>query len=736
MRRYSPLFLTLFLLIGLRPSGPTRAQEQYDRQTLLPAATLTAIANEVSGAQALDNVIDIAGYEHPRTPKDAAPNVPREAEVLAGLARAAGLSDVAILKPAGEARAQWVGEEGEVWIDEPASSRRILTRYRDVAATLGSNSLTTDLSANLVFVGRGDRDEDYAGKDVKGKIVLAWGGLNGVHRTAVTKFGAAGALSYGVASGKPVDRPDEIGWAGISAFPADGETRGLSKNAWFGFNLSHRMGMQLIELLDKGPVKLRVKVKAGQAPMVLPSVTATIPGDGSLAETGKDEIVFVAHLFEGAYKQGANDNTSGVAVQLEIGRAWVKLVKDGLLPKPKRTIRFLWVPEISGSFAYLREHADEAGRMLAAINMDMVGANQSIHKNSANLSYTPFSLPSFVNDVGEQFMEWVGDTNREKVHNRRIAYAFQNPMTDPRGTQDPFRFSVDKFYGATDNQPFVDNDPRIPTLSFDNWPDIGYHTSDDMPAVLDATQMKRMAFVGLSIAHVLATAAPADAPRLASLSIAFGQRRVGEYLASAMMMISGANGADALHTAYKEALAIVHWSYWRETEQVKSAARLAANDKAMAERVSALTAAMGAGEAVDRKRVEAAYQGRCAALGVTPAVTPALSADEEKASRMVPAKKPAAPGTAAGRPGGFGGPGGPGGPGAAGAPPALTGYYASEARSLADGNRSVLEIRDAISAEFGPIGIDRVMAFFQAAEKAGTMTLTEKPAAPVKKGKK
>ena len=703
-------------------SGTVRilAQEQYDRQTLLPARVLAAIANEVSGSQALNHVIDIAGYERDRKPVEYVPGVPREAEVVAALAREAGLSGVAILKPAGEPRLQWDGEEGEVWIEGPAASRRLLTRYRDIAATLASNSLSTDATADLVFVGRGDTEGDYAGKDVKGKIVVGWGSLGAIHRLAVTRFGATGALSYGVSSGKPVDRPDQIAWGSIGAFPADGEKNGLSRQSWFGFNLSHRMGMQLIDLLDRGPVRLRVKVRATQYPMQLPVVTATIPGDGSIAPAAKDEVVFVAHLFEGATKQGANDNTSGVAVQIEIGRAWVALVEAGALPRPKRTIRFLWVPEISGTMAYLREHREEAVRMLAAINMDMVGANQTLHKNSANLSYTPFSLPSFVNDIGAQFTEWVGDTNREKVHNRRIAYAFQNAMIDPRGSQDPFRFAVDKFYGATDNQPFVDYDPRIPAISFDNWPDIAYHTSEDSPSVLDATQMKRMAFIGLSIAHVLATATPSDAPDIASLSAAFGQRRVGEYLATAMMMLTEASSADALHAAYAEALNIVHWVYWRETEQVRSAAALAAGDTRLGERVGAIAEAMAAGEAVDRKRVEAAYQGRAAALNITPLPAPPGTAEEEAAARLIPAAKPGAGGGARPGPGGFGA--------AGGAEPALTGYYASEARSMANGRRSILDIRGAISAEFGPVPLERVVAFFRAAEKAGTITITEKPA--------
>ncbi|HSK11477.1 MAG TPA: DUF4910 domain-containing protein [Vicinamibacterales bacterium] len=725
---------TVLLVAVIVPSARLEldAQEQYDRQTLLPPRVLAAIANEVSGGQAFNHVVDIAGYERDRKPGEYGAGFPREAEVVAAIAREAGLSDVAILRPAGAPRPQWDGEEGEVWIEEPGGGQRLLTRYRDVAATLAPNSLSTDLTADLVFVGRGDREGDYAGKDVKGRIVLGWGSLGGIHRMAVSRFGAAGALSYAVGGGKPIDRPDQISWSSVGAFPPDGEGAGLSRRAWFGFNLSHRMGMQLIDRLDRGPVRLRVKVRAAEYPLQLPLVTATIPGDGSLAPPAKDEVVFVAHLFEGATKQGANDNTSGVAVQLEIARAWIALVKSGALAPPRRTVRFLWVPEISGTMAYLREHRDEAARMLAAINMDMVGANQTLHRNSANLACTPFSLPSFVNDVGAQFTEWVGDTNREKVHNRRIAYAFQNPMVDPRGSQDPFRFSIDKFYGATDNQPFVDHRPRIPAISFDNWPDIAYHTSEDSPAVLDPTQLKRMSFIGLAIAHVLATATPADAPRVAGLSVAFGQRRLGEYLATAMMGLADATTPDALHAAYKEALTIVRWSYWRETEQVRSATALTAGDARMAGQVANMAAAMAAGEAVDRKRVEAAYLARAAALEVKPVLAPAPTPDEEAAARLVPALAPVAPGGAGQRPGGPGGTG----PGAGGqaTPPPLAGYYASEARSLADGSRSVLDIHGAISAEFGPVPLDRVVAFFRAAEKAGAATITEKPAGKGRQG--
>ena len=59
-----------------------------------------------------------------------------------------------------------------------------------------------------------------------------------------------------------------------------------------------------------------------------------------------------------------------------------------------------------------------------------------------------------------------------------------------------------------------------------------------------------------------------------------------------------------------------------------------------------------------------------------------------------------------------------------------------EARNFADGTRSILHIRNAIAAEFGPVALSNVVQFFRDAEKAGTFTIAEKPAEPVGKKKK
>ncbi len=48
-----------------------------------------------------------------------------------------------------------------------------------------------------------------------------------------------------------------------------------------------------------------------------------IPGDGSTTQ----EVAIGGHLFESYIKQRANDDNSGCALTLEIGRAYIKLIK-------------------------------------------------------------------------------------------------------------------------------------------------------------------------------------------------------------------------------------------------------------------------------------------------------------------------------------------------------------------------------------------------------------------------
>src|SRR5258708_15173154 len=114
--------------------------------------------------------------------------------------------------------------------------------------------------------------------------------------------------------------------------------------------VSLKTGRGMKEKLASGEqIRLRAVVKAGQHPGFYEVVTATIPGaDAKLKE---EEIAFSCHLDH--QRPGANDNASGCATILEVARTLQKLMTEGKLTRPARTIRFIFPPEIEGSMALL-----------------------------------------------------------------------------------------------------------------------------------------------------------------------------------------------------------------------------------------------------------------------------------------------------------------------------------------------------------------------------------------------
>src|SRR5258708_21573069 len=56
-------------------------------------------------------------------------------------------------------------------------------------------------------------------------------------------------------------------------------------------------------------------------------------------------------------RPGANDNASGCVTILEVARTLQKLIAEGKLTRPARTIRFIFPPEIEGTLALLNGHA-------------------------------------------------------------------------------------------------------------------------------------------------------------------------------------------------------------------------------------------------------------------------------------------------------------------------------------------------------------------------------------------
>ncbi|SVD42894.1 uncharacterized protein METZ01_LOCUS395748, partial [marine metagenome] len=285
----------------------------------------------------------------------------RESEYIVRMAEKYELSDVHIETFPLE-QWTWDAEKAELWLIKP--ERRLIVSYRDIPAALATGSWNGEVSTEVVYVGAGTDASHYEGIDVKGKLVLVSGPVSRAHRLAVRTYDAAGVLSYYNGAGRPIDRPDQIAWQSLGG-RTDGNTE-LTYDATFGFSLSHRMGMELLGLLEGGEsVELKVLVRTRTFPADMEVPTAAIPGNGS----SDQEIVLSAHLFEGIAKQGANDNMSGSAAILEAARALNALIRIGKLARPRRTIRLIWVPEFSGTYAYLERYPEERDRMIAAINI-------------------------------------------------------------------------------------------------------------------------------------------------------------------------------------------------------------------------------------------------------------------------------------------------------------------------------------------------------------------------------
>src|SRR5438445_13002550 len=179
---------------------------QSQKAPLLPEKDVAALTNELSGETAKRNLEGIARFHRQRGSK----GFHAAAELVDERLRAYGLSDVAILQfPADgkifygtqRSRPAWdaeMGELSELHKEESGWHPAVkLASYEAEPITLAEDSEGSDVTAELVDVGEGTKEGDYAGKDGEGKIVLAAAQPGAVRDSAAGKFGAAGTVRYG-----------------------------------------------------------------------------------------------------------------------------------------------------------------------------------------------------------------------------------------------------------------------------------------------------------------------------------------------------------------------------------------------------------------------------------------------------------------------------------------------------------------------------------------------------------
>jgi len=662
---------------------------------LLPEPVVSALASEVSGTSARRTVQELTLHHRMRGSRGFRAAAERARDGL----RAAGLSGVEILElPADgtvfygtqRSRPAWDADFAELWEQEVSgTSGEELTDTVRIASwearpvTLAQDSAGGEVAAELVDAGAGGADSDYAGKDVRGKLVLVSAQPGGAYPLAVEKLGAAGIVSYAQNQVTAWYKEDEtlVRWGHLPTFP---------QPKTFAFMVSLQQARAWQERLARGEeVHLRASVKAGQHPGSYDIATGVIPGSDPARRD--EEIVLSCHLDH--LRPGANDNASGCATILEVARTLGKLIREGRIAAPARTLRFVFPPEIEGTIALLNARPDLARRAKAVIHMDMVGGDAEITKAVFHVTRSPKSLPTFVNDVGEAFGRFLNEQSYAFAATGAAPY----PLVDPEGSKRALQAEIVDFTEGSDHEVWTEGSWRVPAIYLNDWPDRYIHTHADELSHIDATKLRRAAFLGAASALYLAGLDAAQVPALWEEIRRHSLERTAEALARRERlrgMGEAAAGDDLLrfHFASEDAVVASLYSFADVTPAVRQSAAAWLTDlRKMVGPGSAPSISSDTAEALVYRRA-AAPKGPMSGFGYG-------YRDDKLHGKGI-------------------------------ATPALLSYhglwggggeYAYEALNLVDGRRTVRRITDDLAAIYGPVPDILVIEYLGALQAIGVL---------------
>lgn len=671
---------TLSLLIALLVFNHNTAAQS--KPPLLPEPVAAALSSELSGETAKRNLEYISRHHRMRASR----GFRTAAEFIAEQARSYGLEEVSILQFSADgktfygtqkARPAWDAEFAELWemhrTPEGIKPALRLADWEAMPLVLAQDSESADVTAELIDVGAGTNERDYAGRDVRGKIVLVSAQPEAVARLAVERHGAAGILSYAQnqRTGWSGENDNLIRWGHLDSF---------TPTKTFAFMLSLKQARAFQSRLARGEkITLHASVRAGRHPGFYDVVTAVIPGAD--ARLRNEEIAFSCHLDHP--RPGANDNASGSVAILEVARTLAKLIREGRIARPARTIRFVWPPEIEGTITLLNARPDLAQRIKSVIHMDMVGGSPET-KAVFHITRGPASLPSFAYDVAEEFGAFVNEQSNRYASGSSAAY----PLVAPEGGKEALLAEMADFSLGSDHQIYADSSFGIPAIYFNDWPDRYIHTNYDTPANIDPTKLKRAGFIGGATGYFLADLKVGDAPALWRMIQSRSLRRTARMLERrAELAPDEAANLTRFHFRYERELVDSMERFFRVPEVLRAEVEaFAANRERLVDEAPTAAPAQGEGRAVFRRNPE--IKGPMSAFGYNYFTD---HYGEERAAAISLLS--------------FQGLWGAGG------------EYAYEVLNLVDGKRTAHEIRNAVSAIYGPVPLDLVLEYLRALEE-------------------
>jgi len=438
-----------------------------------------------SGERALENLRSIARFHRIQC----SPGYDAAADWLVAALPGAGLTPQRVAFPA-DGRTRALGfPMPERW------------HCRHAVATLhgarGAEPLADFATAPLSIVQRSDSARgrwrltlldslENAGREsLRDHVLLTNVAVQRVHERAVVAGGAAGIVSDGRRLLPPVRSAhhDRDSLAYTSFWWLGDRPRG------WGVVVTPARGAALRSRLAAGE-RLEVEVdfdcvrEVGESSVVTATLPGTLPG----------EVLVTGHLCHP--QPGANDNASGAAATLEVAHVLAALARQGGLPEPRRTLRFLWMPEFTGTYAWIAREPAAAARTVAAVNLDMVGERQSDCGSTFLLEQAPHFLGSFADELlGRMRDAAIGMNGGERPQLAEVPYS-----------------------GGSDHALWLDPALGVPCPLLIQWPDRYYHSDYDTPERCDPHSLALAARTAAAYAAFLACAGAPEVRTLFELA--------------------------------------------------------------------------------------------------------------------------------------------------------------------------------------------------------------------------
>jgi hypothetical protein len=356
---------------------------------------------------------------------------------------------------------------------------------RNMIATYAASTPVAGVTAEVIDVGRGKK-EDFEGKDVKGKIVLAEAGAYQLYKQAIDK-GAVGVLAYSLPKyTQPEKNVNSIQFQSIAYSD--------SLNQKWAIMLSYQAKEKLKAALAKGAVTVTVKIET----KIYKADELTIIANARGSVKPDERFVYSAHVQE----PGANDNATGVATLAEMARTTAKLIQQKKFV-PQRTITFLWGDEIVSTNRYIKDDSKRAEGIKWGLSLDMVG--EDVAKTGGSFLIEKMPDPSAIWTRGkEKHSEWGGSVLKES---QMFPHYFNDLLLNrclQQAKSNGWVVNTNPFEGGSDHMPFLD--AKIPGLLMWHFTDVYYHTDGDRLEMTSREEMKNVGVSALATAYMLASA--------------------------------------------------------------------------------------------------------------------------------------------------------------------------------------------------------------------------------------